>query len=137
MSLVHATCVAISGTGILIRGPSGAGKSDLALRLIDAGAELVADDYCEITARDGELTAAAPASIAGKIEVRGFGLIDLPFRSTVRIGLVVDLVPEADIERLPDANVCAIDGVSIPRLLLNAFAASATAKVRLIIGRKT
>jgi len=42
--LVHATAIAIDGRAVLLRGPSGAGKSDLALRLIDAGARLVADD---------------------------------------------------------------------------------------------
>lgn len=33
--LRHATCVSLSGAGVLILGPSGSGKSDLALRLID------------------------------------------------------------------------------------------------------
>ena len=42
--LVHATAVAIEGEAVLLRGASGAGKSDLALRLIDGGARLVADD---------------------------------------------------------------------------------------------
>ena len=45
---VHATCVALVGAGtvrgVLLRGPSGAGKSDLALRLVEQGWRLVADD---------------------------------------------------------------------------------------------
>ena len=59
MTLMHATCVAIDGVGVLIRGASGAGKSDLALRLIDGGAALVGDDYCDVTAREGLLIAQA------------------------------------------------------------------------------
>ena len=43
-TLHHATTVSLAGQGIFITGPSGAGKSDLALRLIDTGAILVADD---------------------------------------------------------------------------------------------
>ena len=38
--IVHATAVRWQGRGILLRGPSGAGKSDLALRLIERGADL-------------------------------------------------------------------------------------------------
>ena len=43
MSLVHASCVQIGDAGVLLRGASASGKSDLALRLIDAGARMVAD----------------------------------------------------------------------------------------------
>ena len=135
MGLIHASCVAIASTGVIIRGPSGAGKSDLALRLIDGGAELVADDYCEITVKDGRLFATAPASLAGKIEMRGFGIVDLPFRSSSVVGLVVDLMPEAEIERMPETTACTIEGVTLRRLALNAFAASAAAKVRIVAGR--
>ena len=134
MSLIHATCVAIAATGVIIRGPSGAGKSDLALRLIDGGAELVADDYCEITVKDKRLFAEAPANLAGKIEVRGFGIITLPFRRSATISLVVDLMPEAEIERMPETTICTIEGVPVRRLAVNAFAESAAAKVRLIAG---
>ena len=134
MGLIHATCVAVAATGVLIRGPSGAGKSDLALRLIDGGAELVADDYCEISARDGRLLAAAPLNLAGKIEVRGYGIITLPFRPSAAVGLVVDLLPEAEIERMPEATTCTLEGVTLRRVALDAFAASAPAKVRMIAG---
>ena len=133
MALIHATCIVLGDTGVLIRGPSGAGKSDLALRLIDAGAELVADDYCEVTAQSGQIIAAAPPTIAGKIEVRGYGIITLPFRTFAAVGLVVDLTPEREIERMPEAAVCVVEGISVPKLMLDAFAASAAAKVRLVL----
>ncbi len=132
MGLIHATCIALGETGVLIRGPSGSGKSDLALRLIDGGAQLVADDYCDVNADHGRLSATVPATIAGKIEVRGHGIIALAFRPTVKVGLVVDLMPEAEIARMPDNTTCVIDGITLPRLQLNAFAASAAAKVRIL-----
>ena len=83
--LVHATAVAIDGRALLLRGPSGAGKSDLALRLIDAGARLIADDQSVLRREGGRLLAAVPAAIAGLIEVRGVGILrvepPLPCRS--------------------------------------------------------
>src|SRR5437763_699931 len=60
MIRVHGTCVAIAGEGVLLRGMPGSGKSDLALRLIDGGARLVADDQTELTRRGDTITAAAP-----------------------------------------------------------------------------
>jgi len=131
MSLVHATCVALDGAGVLIRGRSGAGKSDLGLRLIDGGAELVADDYCEVTANDGVLTARAPAAISGRIEVRGYGIVRMPTLASAVIVLVVDLKSMDDIPRLPDTATCTIDGVTVPWLAIDPSQPSAAAKVRL------
>ncbi len=133
MALLHATCVAVDGIGVLIRGKPGAGKSDLALRLIDAGAELVADDSCETTVRTGKLYVTAPATIAGKLEVRGYGIVKLPARAEAAIGLVVDLKPEAEIERLPETATCDIDGVALPLLTVDGLSASAPAKVRIAL----
>ena len=64
--LVHGTCVELFGLGVLLRGPSGCGKSDLALRLIDDGARLVADDQVVLTEEAGRIQAAA-TRIAGRI----------------------------------------------------------------------
>lgn len=133
MSLIHATCVAIADTGIVIRGPSGAGKSDLALRLIDGGAELVSDDYCNVGADAGRLRLTPPDNIAGQIEVRGYGIIKMPHRSSVTVGLVVDLKAETEIERMPETQTCIIDGITLPCLTVHAFAASAPAKIRLVL----
>lgn len=133
MTLLHATCVAIEGTGVVIRGASGSGKSDLALRLIDQGAALVADDCCEVTADAGRLFAAVPAAIAGKIEVRGYGIVDMAHLEIAPVGLVADLMPEAEIERLPEGSATVIEGVTIPRLFVNAFAASAPAKIHAVL----
>src|SRR3546814_14236208 len=71
MQTVHATTVALDGTGVLLRGPAGSGKSDLALRLIDQGARLVADDRTALALEGGRIIARAPETIAGRTEVRG------------------------------------------------------------------
>ena len=103
---IHGSCVDLSGTGVLLRGPSGSGKSDLALRLIDGGAVLVADDRVDLAARDGSLTASAPANLAGSIEVRGMGIMAVPSIPRSAIGLVIDLVHEDALERMPERMVC-------------------------------
>ena len=133
MFLVHGTCVDVEGVGVLLRGPSGAGKSDLALRLIDGGARLVADDQVAL-ARDGaEVRPAAPATIAGLIEVRGLGPIRLEATPGTPLLLVVDLV-QGPVERMPEPEFVDLLGVAVPLLRLNPFEASAAAKVRLAAG---
>ncbi|WP_343866088.1 HPr kinase/phosphatase C-terminal domain-containing protein [Caenispirillum bisanense] len=142
---LHATTVALGGRGVVLRGPSGSGKSDLALRLLDDGrgdARLVADDYTEVTADPTSaagLTGAAPAAIAGLLEVRGVGILRLPaawlHAGPVPLRLVVDLVRPEAVERLPpaDAAVELLPGHRLPLVRLDPFAASAPAKVRLAL----
>src|SRR6266851_2230729 len=98
--LLHATAVAIDGRGVLLRGASGAGKSDLALRLIDAGARLIADDQSELHRRGDSIIVRAPATIAGLVEVRGIGIIRLDALAEAPVALIVDLVPPEALERL-------------------------------------
>lgn len=95
--LVHGSCVARGESGVLVIGPPGAGKSDLALRLLDRGFELVADDQVEIA--DG--IARAPARLAGLLEVRGVGIVRLPYREGARVVLVVSAGVAA---RLPEPH---------------------------------
>jgi serine kinase of HPr protein (carbohydrate metabolism regulator) len=125
--IVHASCVAIGGRGVLLGGRSGAGKSDLALRLIDRGAELVSDDYTELRRVGETVLAQAPATIAGKIEVRGVGLVELPEAAGIPVCLCVDLdsVPE----RLPEAGIVRLAGVDIPLVALAALEPSAPVKL--------
>lgn len=129
---LHATCVAIEGLGVLLRGPPGSGKSDLALRLIDmyAGAMLVADDRVEIMARGDGLYAWAPQIIAGKLEVRGVGIVQFAYARDAKLALLVDLMDAHDIARLPEAANEEMLGVRLPRLALWPFAASAPARLR-------
>jgi len=137
MILLHATCVALGGSGVLLRGRPGAGKSDLALRLIDEGAALVADDYCEIDVARDTLIARAPCRIAGKMEIRGIGIIARDFVPSAPVALVIDLVPGGDIPRMPDVTTTAIEGVTLPWAALDPFTASATAKVRALLDART
>ena len=130
--LVHATCVALGERGVLLRGAPGAGKSDLALRLIDSGAMLVADDQVALSVSGGRLLARPPAAIAGLLEVRGVGLVRLPFRRRATVVLAVDLVAAADVPRLPEVEEVEVAEVSVPRYMLDPFAATAVAKLRLL-----
>jgi len=110
---VHATCVQLAragapfrapaDTGVLILGRSGAGKSDLALRLIAAGAELVSDDRTVLYVRRGKLHARSPKPIAGMMEIRGVGIVDIPYTEDVRVVLVAELTD--GVARMPSAAV--------------------------------
>jgi len=132
-NLVHGTAVALGRAGVLLRGPSGAGKSDLALRLIDQGAALVADDQTALAREGDEVVMRAPEALAGMIEARGVGLLQLPRQARACLRLVVDLVPAEQIERLPERRSCDILGVPIPLIALAPFEASAAAKLRLAL----
>ena len=128
--LVHATAIAIEGDANLLRGPPGAGKSDLALRLIDGGARLVADDQALLRRADNQVFVRAPAEIAGLIEIRGVGILRVDLISEAPIALVADLVPSTQIERIPDNRFEKVLGLAIPLITLAPFEASAPAKLR-------
>lgn len=135
MEQVHASCVALGGAGVLIRGASGSGKSDLALRLIDHGASLVADDRVDLE-RDGDcIYASAPAEIADMLEIRGVGVVRLKASPRVRVEIVIDLTAPEKIERLPEPAYFTCQGLDLPVLDLAPFEASAPAKVRFALAR--
>jgi len=126
-TLVHASCVAIGGRAVLISGASGRGKSDLALRLIDRGARLVSDDYTIVRPATGRLLASAPTRIAGKMEIRGVGIVDMAAVGDMPVCLLVDL--DLAPERLPEPASRSIADIEIPVIGLAALEASATIKV--------
>lgn len=128
---IHATCVAIDGRGVLLCGPSGSGKSDLALRLIDRGATLVSDDYTIVTRAGAAAMAGAPATIRGKLEVRGVAIIDRPSVEQVKIALM--LLLDEQPARLPEPETRLVAGVAIPAMAIAAFEASAAVKVELAL----
>ena len=133
MERIRGTSVAVDGVAVLLRGPSGVGKSDLALRLIDGGASLVADDFTEVEIRQGRPFAFAPKPIAGLLEVRGVGVVRLGHVDDLPLAAVIDLAADQPVARLPDAETCEILGLSLPLFRLNPFEASAAAKVRLAV----
>jgi serine kinase of HPr protein (carbohydrate metabolism regulator) len=134
---IQATCVVVEGVGVLLRGAPGSGKSDLALRLIDAGATLVADDGVELR-REGDAVIArlppgAPDSVRGRIEVRGLGIAPVPALPETRLHVVIDLVPADAVERLPEPASVELLGTKLRLLRLHGPEASAPAKVRLAV----
>ena len=139
--LIHATSVALKGPGqswqaVLLRGPSGAGKSDLALRLIDAGARLIADDQTHLERKGRALIASAPAAIAGRMEVRGIGIVRLTRTQLIArapVAMLVDLVPPDHVERMPEPAREVQEDVTLPVLALAPFEVSAPAKLRLAL----
>ena len=131
---VHGTCVAIEGRGVLIEGRSGSGKSDLALRLIDRGARLVSDDYTVLLREGAALSARAPENIAGRIEVRGIGIVSMPNVAHAPLALVVRLV-EAPARLPEEKTVRKIAGVAVPEIALAALEPSAPIKVELALDR--
>jgi serine kinase of HPr protein (carbohydrate metabolism regulator) len=124
---VHASCVAIGGRGVLIAGASGRGKSDLALRLIDRGARLVSDDYTILRAENERLIASAPPSIAGKIEVRGVGIVEMEALAEAPVCLFIDL--DTPPERLPEPQTVTLLQKCVPALGLEALEGSGAIKV--------
>jgi len=124
----HASAVLIGARAVLIRGPSGSGKSRLALGLIEAAragalpfARLVGDDRVHLESANGRLLVRAADALAGLIEVRGAGVLRLPYEPSAVVGLVADL-QSGDAMRLPDARQRHIDieGILIPRLAIAA-----------------
>ncbi|HEX9954953.1 MAG TPA: HPr kinase/phosphatase C-terminal domain-containing protein [Allosphingosinicella sp.] len=124
---IHACCAAIGGRGVLISGASGSGKSDLLLRLLDRGAALVSDDYTCLASEKGRLLASPPPNIAGRMEIRGVGIVERPFVEAVPVSLLVDL--DASPERLPERRATTLIGVSVPVIALSALEPSAPIKV--------
>jgi len=131
---IHASCVSIQGRAVLIEGRSGEGKSDLALRLIDRGAALVSDDQTICQRSDGTLSATAPATIAGKIEVRGIGIVEMPHVERVPVAMIVTILDSPP--RFPEElETRRIAGVDVPVLPLAALEPSAPIKVELALAR--
>ncbi len=143
---VHASCIVLARAGapfgvpedaaVLILGASGSGKSDLALRLIERGAMLVADDRTDLFARNGRLWGRPPAVLAGLIEIRGVGIVALPFRSEAAIALAIDLVERSLVPRhsregtyVPPGELELSPSARPPLLRLDGRDSSAPAKV--------
>ena len=113
---MHASCVAVSGQGVLITGPSGSGKSSLALTLMAFGAALVADDQTELRLDDNNVMARCPPALSGLIEARGIGLLHATPLRQAKVVLMVDMaLPEPD--RLPPRRWVTILGTQVDLVL--------------------
>lgn len=110
---LHASCVAINGRGLLILGTSGAGKSALALQLMAFGADLVADDRTDLWREGERLFAAPPATLAGLIEARGVGILQVPALERAEIVLAADL-DQREYNRLPPLRHMMVLGARLP-----------------------
>jgi HPr kinase/phosphorylase len=139
-TIVHGTCVALSASCAVIRGPSGAGKSDLALRFLFLPSEylgtrpaLIADDQVILRRTGDRIIASCPAVLAGKIEVRGAGIAQLPVVAReAELKLLVDLDETGNIMRLPErAEWENLLDLSVRRITLDPFEASAPIKLAL------
>lgn len=115
--ILHASCVALDGRGLLILGPSGSGKSSLALRLMSLGAQLVSDDLTRLDRVEDALVATCPnPALRGLIEARGLGILQAPWIESAELGLAVDLA-QTESERLPPFRTVTILGSALPLVL--------------------
>lgn len=133
MITIHATTVSLDGAGVILRGPSGSGKSDLAIRLINEGARLVADDQTVLFVEHGRLMAQPPREIEGKMEVRGIGIVRMGSPAISPVAIVIDMADVDDVPRMQEFEPIELVGQTVPRIHLCPFEVSATAKVRLAL----
>lgn len=135
---VHGTLIASGGEGVLLRGPSGSGKSDLAYRLmaVPHAWQFVADDQVLLSVAHGVVTGTCPPTIRGQIELRGVGIIRVPFIDSAPVRLVIDLAPAGTIARYPEPLFADTElaGIKLPAAVLAAFEASAPLKVIALLG---
>lgn len=135
---IHASAIVIGETGVLIRGESGAGKSSLARRMIEMAqarglfARLIGDDRIVLAVAGGRLLARPHPAIAGQIEARGRGILDMAHEPAAPIRCVIDLVRDApgcgELTRLPgqDQMAVQIESIALPRQILAGFGKNTT-----------
>src|SRR3546814_4997918 len=92
----------------------------------------ICDDYTIVRRKGKMLLASPPENIAGKIEVRGIGLVEMTHVSDVPVALVVQLFDVVDrMPPTPELRVMA--GISIPVMKIAPKESSAPIKVELAI----
>ena len=122
---IHGSCASRSGDAVLLLGPSGSGKSDLVMRLLARGFDLVADDRVDV---ENGLARPVPA-LAGLLEVRGLGIVRLPFVAEARLALAVELGAPSSRLPMPEQHA----RLDLPVLRIDATAASAPDRIALAL----
>ncbi len=118
----HACALEISQVGILIKGMAGSGKTSLMMGLLERAkhegleAFLIADDQVLLNSRSQHLEAKVPETIAGLIEIRGYGITPHPNKQTTVINLVVELLEDEKIERMPEQRFYDFQFIKLPML---------------------
>ena len=131
---LHATCLSWRNGGILLIGPSGSGKSDLALRMIRAGALLIADDQTMLHVDKDRLIARPPAGLAGKMEVRGLGILPVPHTPFGQVQVIIEMAAHrSDVDRLPRPRTRSELGIALPCWRLYPFEESTVIKLDLAL----
>jgi HPr kinase/phosphorylase len=136
--LVHGTAIAVDGRAVLLMGPSRSGKSDLALRAIDAGAALIADDLVAITLDAGHLTASRHDPASPRLALRGIGIVQPDcVADTALLSLCVQLDRHHDASSLTPqlGKAGPWHGLYVPQIMLNPFEASALIKLHFALTR--
>jgi serine kinase of HPr protein (carbohydrate metabolism regulator) len=130
--ILHGTAVLIGAHGVLLTGKPGSGKSDLALRLIDRGAKLIADDGVKLIKGSSRPEMHATKKIAGLMEIRNLGILEFDHAPSAELYLCVQL--DGEPERFPLEEITATyQGFPIPKIVINAFEVSAAIKVELAL----
>ena len=130
---VHGTSVSIDGDGVLFRGPPGSGKSDLALRMINYGAQLVSDDQVCLTRRNDNIFMSSPSNIRNSMEVRGIGIVNTIAQKEAPLILVLNMLPNNAANRMPIWQLCTFLDIKVPAVEFAPFEISAHLKVKLAI----
>ena len=130
---VHGTSVSIDGDGVLFRGPPGSGKSDLALRMINFGAQLVSDDQVCLTRRNDNIFMSSPPIIRNSMEVRGIGIVNSIAQKEAPLILVLNMLPNNVANRMPIWHFCTFLDIKVPAVEFAPFEISAHLKVKLAV----
>ena len=119
---IHATAVLVGAKALLVRGEPGSGKSRLALRLLEAAGRelpfvrLVGDDRVYLESRAGRLIVRPPQELGGLLEIRGTGIVRVPFETAAIVGFVIDLGQPADRVPAAESRKAVLEGIVLPRL---------------------
>ncbi len=129
---IHGSAVQIGNNAVIIIGDSGTGKSDLALRLIDRGAKLIADDQMIIHGDKNTPIISQTQHHIDAIEIRGVGIIKYSCVNNVPLTLCIKTADRYD--RYPVPIPMSEFGVfSIPTIKIAAFENSAPIKVEMAL----